>query len=83
MYLEQYPVGMEVWERFWGVVRGTWECRTGIEGVRSVPLEERIVISMGEKELHMMSISILCDCHSLGISGSALILVEARLDGLL
>ena len=60
-----------------------WECRIGIEGVRSVPLEERMVISMGEKELHVVSISILCDCHSLGIAGSVLILVEARLDSLL
>lgn len=42
-----------------------------------------MVISMGEKELHIVSISILCDCHSFGITGSLLILVEARLDSLL
>ena len=37
-------MGTEVEERFWSVEKGTWECRIGIEGVRSVPLEERIVI---------------------------------------
>lgn len=37
-----------------------WECKTGIEEVRSVPLEERIVTWIEEKELLKMSITL---CH--------------------
>ena len=33
-----------------------WECRIGIEGVRSVPLEERMVTSTG-KELRMCALA--------------------------
>lgn len=40
--------------------KGIWECRTGIEGVRSVPLEETIVTWIEEKELLEMSVSL---CH--------------------
>ena len=34
-----------------------WECRIGIEGVRSVPLEEWTVIWKGEKELQTLRVS--------------------------
>ena len=41
-----------------------WECRIGNEGVRSVPLEERMVTSTG-KELRMMRISTFFDTVAL------------------
>lgn len=47
-----------------------WECMIGIEGVRSVPLEEWTVIWKGEKELQMQSFSRFFDSrssHSLGL----------------
>lgn len=47
----------EVYERFWCVERGMWECRIGTEGVRSVPLVERIVIWTGKRELLLTSVS--------------------------
>ena len=41
-----------------------WECRIGVEGVRSVPLEERMVTATG-KELRMMSVSTFLDMVAL------------------
>ena len=39
---------VEFEERFRSAERGMWECRTGMEGVRSVPLEEKTVTSTGK-----------------------------------
>ena len=51
---------VEFEERFRRGERGMWECRIGVEGVRSVPLEERMVTRTG-KELRMMSVSTFLD----------------------
>ena len=52
---------MEVeFERFRSAERGMWECRIGMEGVRFVPLEERMVTSTG-KELRLRSVSTVID----------------------
>lgn len=52
-----------------------WECMIGIERVRSVPLEERIVIWTGERALQMMRVSVYLDHGSFGISSGMCILV--------
>ena len=56
----QSRMEVEFEERFRSAERGMWECRIGIEGVRFVPLEERMVTSTG-KELRMMSVSTFID----------------------
>ena len=60
----QCRMEVEFEERFRSVERGMWECRIGVEGVRSVPLEERMVTSTG-KELRMMSVSTFLDMVAL------------------
>lgn len=47
-----------------------WECMTGIEEVRSVPLEERIVTSMGEKELVLLDKTLFVQVPSVNSSDS-------------
>ena len=47
-------------KRFRSAERGMWECRIDMVGVRSVPLEERMVISTG-KELRIMSVRTFLD----------------------
>ena len=42
---------LDVVERCSRVEGEMWDCKNGFEEVRSVPLDERIVTSTGEKEL--------------------------------
>lgn len=71
----QSRMGTEAGERRCRVESGMWECMIGIERVRSVPLEERIVIWTGEKALQIMRVSVYLDHGSFGISGGICILV--------
>lgn len=51
-------MGVEVEERCWRVERRIRECRIWMEEEMSVPLAERIITSIGEKEeLRVMSVS--------------------------
>ena len=62
---EHSRMGVEVEERCWRVERRIRECRIWIEEEMSVPLAERIITSIGEKEeLRVMSVSKFPDFSS-------------------
>ena len=61
----QCRMEVEFAKRFRRGGRGMWECRIGIERVRSVPLEERMLTSTG-KELRTMTVSTAFDTVTLG-----------------